>query len=90
MDSEVKDFLGKEVVIDTDSRWLYVGTLKKIDKGFLALQNVDAHDLTDTASTRDEYLVNVKTHGLVINRKTVILNREKLIGLSLLEDIIVR
>ena len=83
----MKKFLGKEVVVDTDTRWLYVGTLKKIGKTFLTLQDVDAHDLTETSSTRDEHLANIKNNGLIVNRKKVVVNREKLVGLSLLENV---
>ncbi len=89
MDGEIKKFLGKIIVVDTDTRWLYVGTFKKIGKTFLTLQDVDAHDLTETTSTRDAYLAHIKNHGLVVNRRIVMISKEKLIGLSLLKDVLV-
>jgi hypothetical protein len=87
MDVEIKNLLDKLIVVDTNSRWLYVGTLKKIGKAFLTLQDVDAHDVTETTSTRDEYLAHIKSHGLVVNRNLVTISKEKLIGLTLLEDV---
>ncbi len=87
MDSEIKNLLGKIVVVDTDSRWLYVGTLALIGKSFITLENVDARDLTETNSTRDMHLSNIKNNGLIINRESIIINKEKLIGLSLLEGL---
>ncbi len=87
MDEQLESLAGKIVVLDTDTRWLYVGTLSKVDKKHLVLENVDAHDLTETSSTREEYLVDMKTNGILPNRKQVIVNKEKLVGVSLLEDI---
>jgi hypothetical protein len=87
MDTEIKKLLGKVIVLDTDTRWLYVGTLKKIGKTFLTLEDVDAHDLTETGSTRDLHLANIKNNGLIINRGEVLVDREKLTGLSLLKDV---
>lgn len=87
MNEELRRFLNKIVVIDTDSNWLYVGVLKKVGKDFIALQDVDAHDLTEVAVIREQYLVNIKINGIVINRKEVLVNRERLIGLSLLDDV---
>ena len=87
MGKSIEYFLDKIVVVDTDTHWLYVGTLKKIEKEFLILENVDAHNMTESRSTRDEYLVAMKTNGLVINRKQVAVMRGKVVGLSLFGDI---
>jgi len=87
VDEQLKSLIGEVVVLDTDTRWLYVGTLNKVGKGFLVLENVDAHDLTETSSTREEYLAEMKNNGILPNRKQVTVNREKLVGVSLLKDI---
>jgi small nuclear ribonucleoprotein (snRNP)-like protein len=86
MGEELKRFLNKEVVVDTESRWLYVGTLKKVGRLFITLENVYAHDLTEVALTREQCLINIKLNGLVVNRKSVAVSKERLVGLSLLED----
>lgn len=88
MDSEVKKLIGKIIAIDTDSRWLYVGTLKEIDEAFLVLENADAHDLAETGLTRDIYLLNIKNNGLIVNRKKIAISKERLVSLSLLEDLL--
>lgn len=87
MDAEIEKLIGEVVVLDTDTRWLYVGTLKKIGKTFITLEDVDAHDLTETGSTRDLHLATIRNNSLIVNREKVLVNREKLIGLSLLEDV---
>jgi len=87
MDAEIKNLLGKIIVVDTDSRWLYVGKLAHIGKSFITLENVDARDLTETNSTRDMHLSNIKHNAHIINRERIVINREKLIGLSLLKEV---
>ena len=84
----LKKYLNKNVVLDTDSHWLYIGTLKAIEKDCYLVENVDAHDLRETTTSRDNYLIGVKNHGLVINRKEAKVIKEKVIGVSRLEDIL--
>lgn len=84
----LKEYLNKIVVLDTDSHWLYIGTLKAIEKDCCLIENVDAHDLRETTTSRDNYLIGVKTHGLLINRKAVKVHKEKVVGVSRLEDIL--
>lgn len=89
MQEELKKFLNKKVVVDADSMWLYVGTLKKAGNFFITLENVDAHDLREITLTREQYLINIKINGLIVNRKSVAVNKERLIGLSLFNDVCV-
>lgn len=84
----LNDYLDKVVVLDTDSRWLYIGILKAIEKDCYLIEDVDAHDLNETTTSRDDYLIGVRTHGLVINRKMVKVRKEKVIGISTLENIL--
>ncbi len=85
---KLNDFAGKVIVVDTDARWVYIGTLKQAGKDFLILENADAHDLQDTISTREEYLRSSRMNGVVVNRKEVWIKEDKVVGVSLLEDII--
>ncbi len=81
-------FVGKIVVVDTDSRWIYIGTLRKVERDFLILENADAHDLNDTISTREEYIRSSRMNGVVVNRREVWIKEDKIVGVSLLEDVI--
>ncbi|MCD6219214.1 hypothetical protein J7K43_02380 [Candidatus Calescamantes bacterium] len=81
-------FVGKTVVVDTDSRWIYIGTLRKVERDFLILENADAHDLNDTISTREEYIRSSRMNGVVVNRREVWIKEDKIVGVSLLEDVI--
>ena len=84
----LKNYLNKVIVLDTDSRWLYIGTLKAIEEDCYLIEDVDAHDLKETTTSRQNYLIGVKTHGLVFNRKMVRVCKEKVIGISMLEEIL--
>ena len=84
----LKDCLNKTVVLDTDSRWLYIGTLKAIEEDGYIIEDVDAHDLEETTTSRQNYLIGAKTHGLIVNRKRVRVCKERVIGISTLEDIL--
>ena len=84
----LKDYLNKIVVLDTDSRWLYIGILKAIEEDCYVIEDVDAHDLKETTTSRQNYLIEAKTHGLIVNCKIVRVCKEKVIGISRLEDIL--
>ncbi|MCK4245038.1 MAG: hypothetical protein KAX20_05380 [Candidatus Omnitrophica bacterium] len=84
----LKDYLNKIVVLDTDSRWLYIGTLKAIEEDCYTIEDVDAHDLKETTTSRQNYLIEVNAHGLVVNRKMVRVCKEKVVGISTLEEIL--
>ena len=83
----LKDYVGREVVLDTDSRFLYVGTLSGIDDTFCDLTDADVHDSTATTTTRDMYIINVKKYGIKKNRDRVLVRRTHVVSLSRLSDV---
>ncbi|HEX68582.1 MAG TPA: hypothetical protein ENG13_05930 [bacterium] len=85
---EIKELEGKIVVVDTDSPWIYIGRLKKAGQDYLLLENADAHNLEDTISTREEYVRSIRLTGVVVNRKEVWVRLDRVVGLSLLEDVV--
>ena len=40
--------VGQEVVVDTDTSYLYIGTLDAVDEQTRVLVNADVHDVTDS------------------------------------------
>lgn len=87
MSEELRKYLGKDVILDTDSRWLYIGVLKEVGRNYFVLEEVDAHDLSETTSTREEYILTVKRDGKVVNRKRQIVRKEVVVGISFLNDV---
>lgn len=82
------EYLNQLIVLDTNSCFIYIGTLSKMDEQFLELIDVDAHDIHDTPSTKEIYIQNIAKNGLHPNRKKVKIEREKIISVSLLSEIL--
>jgi len=82
------DYLNKVVVIDTSTKWVYIGILKEEDDTFFILQDVDAFDVSDTTLSKHEYVMMVKRDGLAPNRRRVAVLKSIVVSLTLLEDIL--
>lgn len=87
-ESLLSQFQGQCVVLDVDAPFVYVGMLVESREGYLLLEDADAHDLRDTATTREKYVVDCAEHGVRPNRKQVYVDRRRVIGISRLEDVI--
>jgi hypothetical protein len=84
-----QDLIGQLVVLDLASPWIYLGRLAEADPDHFVLDDADAHDLRDTATTRDKYLRDSREHGISPNRRRVWINRREVVGLSRWEDILI-
>ncbi|MEX2287516.1 MAG: hypothetical protein WD648_10540 [Planctomycetaceae bacterium] len=82
------DLIGREVVLDAVGQYVYVGTLAGHDERYLILNDADVHDLRDTATTRELYVLEARRHGVRANRRRVHVRREEVISLSALDDVI--
>jgi hypothetical protein len=76
------------VVLDLASPFVAVGTLVDEDHRYLVLEDADLHDLRDSSTTRELYVLDVRRHGLGPNRRRVIINRSDVVGISLLGDVV--
>jgi hypothetical protein len=84
-----ESFLGEVVVLDMVSRFVCVGTLMEVQSDYFLLSEVDVHDLRDTPSTRDQYVLQCSRDGMSANRKWAWIRREEIVGISRLSDVIV-
>ncbi len=82
------EMVGQKVVVDLASQFVCLGTLLRADEQFLELKNADIHDLRDTDTTRENYVVASHTTGIKRNRKKVLLNRREVVAISLFDDIV--
>ena len=80
--------LDRDVVIDVASHYVYVGTLAGEDHHYLILENADVHDLRDTGTTRERYVLESKVHGIRSNRRRVLVRRDEIVSISALADVI--
>ena len=83
-----QDFLTREVVLDLRSMYVCLGTLIGENEHYFILENADVHDLRDTETTREKYVLDSKSHGIRPNRARVLICKQEVVGISLLGDVI--
>src|SRR5262245_46856575 len=77
-------FIGQSVVIDMAAPYVYVGRLVGERSGYLDLEDADAHDLRDTTTTRERYILDCREHGVRPNRRRVLVDAKQMVAISLL------
>lgn len=82
------ELVGQFVVLDMSSPWVYVGRLVQWRADFLVLEEVDAHDLRDTKTTRERYVLECRRHGVQSNRSRAWVNLRDVVGVCLLQDVV--
>jgi hypothetical protein len=83
-----QDLFGQVVVLDLASPYVYLGKLVEQQGDFLVLENADAHDLRDTQTTREQYIVACVGHGISANRRWTWVSLREIVGISRLADVI--
>ena len=86
--SEWEKLSGAVVVIDTNSQFVYLGTLDRVADNFVVLKDVDVHDRSETPSTKEEYIINCKKFGIKPNRREVSVRKELVVSVSKLDDVV--
>lgn len=82
------ELIGRNVVLDLASPYVCVGVLEGADHRYLVLTQADLHDLRDSKTTREHYLVQCQRVGVRVNRQRVYVRREEIVSLSALEDVV--
>ena len=81
------EFVGLKVVVDCRSEFVAMGTLVRFDDAFLELKDADLHDLRDTRTDRENYVVASVRTGVKRNRKRVLVSRADVTAVALLVDV---
>ena len=89
IDSAYDQLQGREVVIDVSSQYVYLGKLAVCDDKYVVLDKADVHDLRDTTTTREVYVVDSRRLGIRANRERVFVSTAEIVSISALEDVIV-
>ena len=84
----LEEFVDQKVVVDLSSTFVCLGKLIRFDDHFLELKNADLHDLRDTDTTRENYVADSVMTGIKRNRKRVLLRRDQMVAISLLDDVV--
>jgi hypothetical protein len=85
----LEELVGHKVVVDLQGPFVCLGKLERADDRHLELKNADFHDLRDTETTRENYVVSSVLTGVKRNRKRVLLVRAEVVAVSRLEDVVV-
>jgi hypothetical protein len=83
----LEEFIGQRIVVDLRSQYVCLGTLLRLDEHFLEMKNADLHDLRDTDTTRDRYVLESRDTGIKRNRKRLLLVRNEMVAIARLEDV---
>ena len=81
------ELLNLEVVVDVDAPYVILGTLVAITEKSLKLQAADVHDLRDSETTRERYILDSAMDGIRTNRDTVYVRFDQVVSVSPLKDI---
>ncbi len=82
------ELIGRNVVLDLSSPYVCVGVLEGADHRYLVLVEADLHDLRDSKTTREHYLVQCQRVGVRVNRQRVYVRREEVVSLSALDAVV--
>ena len=85
----LEELAGDRVVIDLRSPYVCIGTLVRYDELYVELKNADLHDLRDTDTTRERYVVDARATGIKRNRRRVLVVRAEMVAVTRLDDVIV-
>jgi len=83
-----KPWVGQVVVVDTNSNYVYIGTLASVQDHFIEMKDVDVHDRGEGLSTKEKYIMEVKRFGVKPNRKEVSIRKTTIVSVSRLEDVL--
>ena len=72
-------FLNREVVVDVEAMYVYIGEVENVSDKTVTLINADVHDLRDSETTRERYVLDTKLHGVRANRQRVLLSRTQVL-----------
>lgn len=84
----LEEFMNQEVVIDMSSSYVCIGTATRFDEQFIELKHADVHDLRDTDTSRENYIVESKKTGIKRNRRRVFVVRREIVAIALLRDVV--
>ena len=64
-------------------------TLLVIKRQHLLMEQADVHDLRDSSTNRENYVRDCRRHGVRANRRSVLITRREVVGISPLDDVLV-
>lgn len=80
--------LGVDLVLDLTGPFVILGKLDAVDALHVVLRDADVHDLRDSKTTRELYVLQARRHGIRCNRSRVCVRRDEIVSFSRLADVV--
>lgn len=84
----IEELVNQDVVIDLASSFVCMGRLLAVSEHFLELADADVHDLRDSRTSRENYVINAVMTGVKRNRKRVFVARREMVAIARLCDVV--
>ncbi|MFO0967361.1 MAG: hypothetical protein U0793_17520 [Gemmataceae bacterium] len=84
-----ENLINDDVVVDLASPYVCLGRLVAMHEQYLELRDADLHDLRDTRTSRENYVVSAVQTGIKRNRKTVFVSMRDVVAIARLSDVVI-
>lgn len=81
--------LNEQIVLDTGTPILYIGTLLEYTNDVFVLADADMHDCREGHANKEVYMAEAHNEGITVNRRNVVVMRSAIISVSRVTDIVV-
>ncbi len=83
-----QELINHDVVVDLASPFVCLGRLVGLSEHFLELTDADLHDLRDTRTSRENYVISAVMTGVKRNRKRVFVALREMVAIAMLSDVV--
>jgi len=87
MEPDVQHLIGQAVVIDTTTRFMYLGILRNVNERWIELEDAEVVDTEQIRVSPDLLLIEKKRDGVKVGRRRIVVRLPSIISLSALDDI---
>jgi hypothetical protein len=84
----LRGWVGETVVTDFRSPFVAIGVLTDLGQDYLELTDADMHDLRDTETGRELYVVKAARFGVQANRRRLLVRHDDVLGVAKLSDVV--
>jgi hypothetical protein len=89
MADPLERLLNEQVILDTGTPIVFIGTLTEVSDVAFVLVDVDRHDCRDGHAHKEQYLAETYRDGITPNRRAMIVMRAAVISVSRLADVVI-
>lgn len=83
-----RGWIGENVVVDFRSPMVAIGRLEGAEEDLLEMHDADLHDLRDTDTTRELYVVKTARYGIQVNRTVLLVRVDDVLAVARLDDVV--